>query len=254
MLNGYQYYKTGRKDCIVKNDNYLVVNEGQTWQSEITSESPVEMIVVAYHPEFLKKAIHSLTASAQSLLDDPFVATSGCETAYFESTYPNDDKIRQLFLQLKSSIISEKEDELFFEQIHFDLLELIFQKHQNSLKQASLLPAKSAAVQKELFQRLGIAKDYINAHLDEKIKLEEISKVAALSPYHFLRLFKALYKLTPHQYLTKERMRRAYYLLEHSSKTIREISYETGFENQSAFGRVFKNHFSASPLQVRKQF
>ncbi len=251
VLNGYQRYRVGEKDKIVKDDNYLIVNEGQTWFSEVAAEMPVEIIVIAFHPDLLKQAIHSLTASPEKLLDDPFFSRDE-GTAYFENTYPNDEQIKQLFLRLKTGIISEKNDELFFEQIHFDLLELIFQKHQSSLKKATLLPAKKRAVQKELFQRLGTAKDYMDAHLDQSMELFDISRVAALSPYHFLRLFKALYKMTPHQYLTNERMKLAHYLLQSSSKTVREIGIDAGFENHSAFGRVFKAAFGATPLQVRK--
>ncbi len=251
VLNGYQHYKVGNKDSVVKSDNYLIVNEGQTWSSEVAAETPVEIIVIAFHPDLLKQAVYGLTASPEKLLDDPFFSTDK-GTAYFENTYPNDERMKQLFLRLKTGIILEKNDELFFEQIHFDLLELIFQKHQNSLKKAELLPVKKSAVQKELFQRLGTAKDYMDAHLDQSMELFDISRVAALSPYHFLRLFKALYQMTPHQYLTSERMKLAHYLLEFSSKTVREISIETGFQNHSAFGRVFKNTFGATPLQVRK--
>ena len=249
VLNGYQYYKIGDADRVVKKDNYLIVNEGQEWSSAIETEMPVEMMVVAFHPEFVNRAIYSWTASTEKLLDDPFFSENK-QLNYFENTYPNDEAIFHSLAQLKQGIL-RKEEELFFEQAHFNLLELIFRKHQASEKQMDLIPAKKAAVKKELFLRLGTAKDYMDAHLGAPLDLAAISQIAALSPFHFLRLFKALYQTTPHQYLTKERMKRGHYLLQNSSKTIREISFEVGFENHSAFGRLFKNYYGLTPQAVR---
>lgn len=251
VLDGYQYYKAGHNDLVVKKDNYLILNQGQSWTSEIVSEAPVEMIVVAFHSDFIKKANHVLVTPTEQLLEDPFFSRDR-EINYFENTYPNDEQIKQLFLQLKTNITTGNKEELFYEQIYFDLLKSIFHQHQRALMQVSLVPAKKPSIRKELFQRLSLAKDFINAHVDKKLDLNEISKTAALSPYHFLRLFKAVYKITPFQYLTNERMKLARYLLESSSKTVGEISEVVGFEDQSAFGRVFKKHFGHPPLQLRK--
>ena len=250
VLNGYHYYKTGGNDRVVKKDNYLIVNQGQTWESEIDSETPVEAIVIAFHPEFLTTATHSLTKTIETLLDNPFDRSSN-EVNFFENTYPNDPQIQQLFLQFKKHILVGANEEMAFEQLYFDFFKKIFETHQTTINQAALIPAKKGAVKKELFQRLGIAKDYMMAHLGEQISLADISKVAALSPYHFLRLFKAVYQLTPHQFLTQERMKLAHYLLQSSTKTIQEICYDSGFENHSAFGRVFKKQFGRTPMEVR---
>lgn len=251
VLNGYQYYKTGKEDRMVKKDNYLIINEGQTWFSEIEAENPVEAIVLAFHPEVVKKVIYSLTHSSNILLDNP---THSKELNFnlSENTYLSDDKIKQLFLQIKAIIKSENNNDLLFEEVEYNMLELIFQKHQELLETSSLIPAKNKAVQKELMMRLGLAKDYIISNLDKKLSITTISMVAALSPYHFLRLFKALYKTTPHQFLTKERMKLAYYLLLNSSKTVQEITSEVGFESHSSFGRAFKNNYGMSPFMLRE--
>ncbi len=250
VLNGYHYYKTGGNDRVVKKDNYLIVNQGQTWESEIESETPVEAIVIAFHPAFLNTATHSLTKTTEVLLDNPFDSNTKAVN-FFENTYPNDPQIQQLFLQFKKHILEETKEEMAFEQLYFDFFKNIFEVHEKIKNQSQLIPSKKLAVKKELFQRLGIAKDYMMAHLGAQITLADISKVAALSPYHFLRLFKTVYQRTPHQFLTQERMKLAHYLLQSSTKTIQEICYDSGFENHSAFGRVFKKQFGRTPMEVR---
>ncbi len=250
VINGYQYYRMGQRRLVVKQDNYLIVNEGQSWWSEIESERPVEMVVVAFHPKFTEKANYALSTSPQQLLANPF-SSRGEPIEYFENTYASNQRIQQLFLGLKSGILSEINDELFFEQLYFDLLASIFEEHQHALKQASLLPAKKVVIRQELFKRLGVAKDFMDANFDQKITLQQISREAALSPYHFLRLFKSLHRTTPFQYLTSERLKAAQYLLANSSQSVLEISESVGFENNSAFGRSFKRHFGVSPARYR---
>jgi AraC-like DNA-binding protein len=252
VLSGYQYYKTGLADRMLTQDNYLITNQGQTWYSEIESEAEVEAIVVAFHPDMLGQAIYALYTDSEKLLDNPFTSYKE-DFVFSENTFQNDSCIKQLFLNFKYNIHAENCDELVFQQLEFNLLSLVFQKHQNQLNQAQLLPSKKKAVKEELHKRLGLAKDYMLANLDKKIEVQQISKVAALSPYHFLRLFKALYKITPHQYLTQERMKLTQYLLQNSSKSIKEIAYETAYDNHSAFGRVFKSYFGVSPKMFRKK-
>ncbi len=251
VLKGYQYYRVGQKDCVIQKDNYLITNEGQKWYSDIVdTEESVEILIVAFQHNFLSQAIHSLTASSKRLLDAPFSERSN-PIAFLESTYPNDQAIQQIFLQLKNAIASEHQEALMYDTLHFDLLQLIFQKHQDTLKQAELIPAKNKTIQEELYRRIAIAKDYIDAHLGQKLALTEVSRVAALSPFHFLRLFKAIYQITPYQYLTQKRMKYAHYLLTTSSKTVKEISLESGYENNSAFSRTFKQTYQITPSELR---
>ncbi len=250
VLDGYQYYKTGRKESIVKKDNYLIINEGEIWHSEIHAEKPVEALIVAFHPEYIKKAAFAFGNDSSALLDNPFHQTK--EGISFEkSTYAQEPQIARLFLKLKGQITSGECSDLYYEEIYLELMHLIFQNHQNYIKQSELIPLKKPAVRKELLKRLSLAKDYIDVYLKEPLSLDLISENAALSPYHFLRLFKSIYQITPHQYILKERMHLAKYMVLSETKTVKEIAYEIGYEDQSAFNRVFKRFYKKTPLQIR---
>lgn len=252
VINGYQYYKTGRHDRMLNSDNFLIINEGQQWYSEIEAEHAVEAIVVAFHPAIVKEFIYSLSTTSQDLLDNPFYPKSKA-LVFFENTNLATPELRALFLRLSKIINADVVDQLLFEELQFNLLQILFNNYQDLLTQAELIPAKKKSVQIELLQRLGLARDYILANLDQKIVLSDIAQVATLSPFHFLRLFKAVYQITPHQFIRQERINLAQYLLSNSSKSIQEICFDTGFENPSAFGRVFKSFHGKTPSQVRLQ-
>jgi AraC family transcriptional regulator len=97
---------------------------------------------------------------------------------------------------------------------------------------------------------LTLVKEYINHHLHQDLKLEEIAAIAQLSPYHFLRLFKQSMGITPHQYILQCRLNQAKDLLQHSELSIIEIATQTGFCDQSHLTRHFKRRLGITPKQL----
>lgn len=99
-------------------------------------------------------------------------------------------------------------------------------------------------------------REYIDEHLHQDLKLLELSAIAQISPYHFLRLFKQRMGITPHQYILRHRTEKAKHLLKHSELSIADIAVQTGFSDQSHLTRCFKRIFGITPkrlLQERSQ-
>lgn len=92
--------------------------------------------------------------------------------------------------------------------------------------------------------------DYIHHHLYQDLKLTDLSAIAQISPYHFLRLFKQQMGITPHQYILQCRIEKAKHLLQHSTMSISEIAMQTGFCDQSHLTRCFKRAVGATPKQL----
>ncbi len=119
-------------------------------------------------------------------------------------------------------------------------------------KQIAALPALSAAVRTELYSRLILAKDMIHSHYDREPDLDELCRETAMSKFHFLRMFKAVYGLTPYQYLVKVRMDKACGLLKHTTLPVATISAELGFEYPNSFIKAFQKAYGVSPLKWRR--
>jgi AraC family transcriptional regulator len=100
--------------------------------------------------------------------------------------------------------------------------------------------------------KLMLIKDYINTHLDRDLKLTELSSIAQISPYHFLRLFKKSVGIPPHQYILQQRIDRVKYLLRSSNLDIAEIALRVGFCDASHLNRCFKNSLGKIPSQWRQ--
>ncbi|GAB3552214.1 helix-hairpin-helix domain-containing protein [Spirosoma fluminis] len=116
------------------------------------------------------------------------------------------------------------------------------------------IPATHEATQKDLHKKLKLALTYMTKYPQEKITITQLADLAHLSPYHFIRLFRSAYELTPLQYLTRQRLKKASLLLKESDATVGNIVSQCGFENESAFIRLFRKEFRMTPIAYRKQF
>ncbi len=85
------------------------------------------------------------------------------------------------------------------------------------------------------------------------LSLQLLAKDAASSPYHFLRKFKSVMGISPHQYLIKTRILKASELLISTNLSIKEISVKVGFKDPSYFCRVFKKAKKVTPEEYRYQ-
>jgi AraC-like DNA-binding protein len=94
-------------------------------------------------------------------------------------------------------------------------------------------------------------KDYLQAHYAEEVSLQELARVANLSPSHFSFVFRQVVGLPPHAYQTKLRLAHAKTLLAQGYE-VDYVASETGFFDQSHFTQQFKRHYQVTPGSYRK--
>lgn len=93
---------------------------------------------------------------------------------------------------------------------------------------------------------------FIEAHLTEPVKVEEIAGAAGYSYYHFHRVFEAVVGETVGSYLRARRLSCAAHELIFSDKRIIDIACDYRFESQEAFNRAFKKMYQTTPGAYRK--
>jgi AraC-like DNA-binding protein len=97
-----------------------------------------------------------------------------------------------------------------------------------------------------LYRRLVQAKLFIDTHYADNIDLGNIADEAYFSKFHFIRLFKNIYRKTPHQYLIFVRIEKAMELLK-AGIPISDVCYAVGFESLSSFSGLFKRVVGITP-------
>jgi AraC family transcriptional regulator len=93
--------------------------------------------------------------------------------------------------------------------------------------------------------------DYVDADLTATITLDRMAGVAALSPFHFARTFKATTGLAPHRFVTTRRLEAAKAALLTSDASVVRVAHAVGFSNVSHFRRVFRREFGVAPGELR---
>lgn len=93
--------------------------------------------------------------------------------------------------------------------------------------------------------------EYIHANLASPIALADLAAQAGLSEYHFCRVFKKATRLSPYQYLLRQRVQRACAHLEKNRLSIQEIAFACGFGDPVQFSRHFKKVMGVTPTAYR---
>jgi AraC-like DNA-binding protein len=94
--------------------------------------------------------------------------------------------------------------------------------------------------------------DYMLAHLDKPIGLDQLAALISLSRYHFCTAFRISTGLTPHVWLTRQRMILAQRLLSDPNLSISEIALAVGFATPSAFAATFHRIVGTTPRSFRR--
>lgn len=102
--------------------------------------------------------------------------------------------------------------------------------------------------------RINLIYDYSFAHFKDKILLENIAQIANLTPNSFCRYFKAKTRKTYLQFINEIRVGHACKLLIEDEISIKQICYESGFNNFSSFHAAFKLITGQTPLNYKQKF
>jgi AraC-like DNA-binding protein len=98
------------------------------------------------------------------------------------------------------------------------------------------------------------ARDFINANLAGDPSIAEVANECELSASYFARAFKQATGVSPHRWLTKQRVERAKELLRDPGRELAEIAQTCGFVDQSHFTRVFSRSEGSSPGRWRRLY
>ncbi|MCS2154104.1 AraC family transcriptional regulator [Scandinavium goeteborgense] len=92
---------------------------------------------------------------------------------------------------------------------------------------------------------------YMEANLAQPLTLADLAQEAALSEYHFARMFTLSMKMAPHQYVMQRRMALAQELVRHTTLPLTDIALACGFSSASHFSNRFKSALGMTPSQLR---
>ena len=106
----------------------------------------------------------------------------------------------------------------------------------------------------ELLTRLCRARDLLRDWEDEPRPVSGVARDSGLTHFHFIRLFKAVFGETPHQYRSRAQIEKAKHLLILTNLSITEICMAVGFSSLGSFSALFARRVGMPPSEFQRRY
>ena len=250
FFGGTTHYRTDRGAYAVDEGTWFVVNHQQPYTINFDSRTLIRSCVVFFPDGWAEDVAQNFTATPTTLLDQP--DQHAAPVHFFETVRSGDDRVMPRMRALHAACRDHPvEDGWLEEQLRALLADMLLSQREH-LRAAAALPALRAATRHELYRRLCRGRDYLRATAEHAPSLADAARIACLSPFHFQRSFRAVFRVSPHEFVTGCRLDRARQLITDSPLPITEIAPAAGYESFGAFSRAFKLRFGAPPSHFRK--
>ncbi len=252
FYNGQAFYEVGCGRFAVDDNSYLILNHGQPYSITIDSASPMESFCIFFAGGFAEEVHRSLINNTARLVDAPEMSVMP-SINFFEKTYQHDDILSPALRHFRAVLAQRKDQPGWIQEQLHKIMQRLLRVHRQIYKEVEALGAVRASTREELYRRLYRARDYAHAMFDQSITLDEMAQIACLSPNHFLRTFRQVFRQSPHQYLTALRLERAKKLLAGTALPVTEVCYAVGFASLGSFSWLFRRRFGVSPEAYRQR-
>ncbi len=228
----------GRQDFFCRNAYYkstpgrvMLFNPEDIHDGHSGVAQNLEYLMIYIHPAQLQPLFKALGYRANSPLR-------------LNNTLLDDALLRQQILDLSQLLEGQAHSTIEFEANLFQLAQSLTRLH------GSLALAPQRSRTDTLLLR---AKEYIQANLSWDLSIADIAAAASMSKFHFIRLFRAQFGITPHQYVLNCRINNARKALQQGNNAT-QAAIASGFADASHLNRNFKRVFAMTPKQFQNQW
>ena len=104
----------------------------------------------------------------------------------------------------------------------------------------------------EYVRRVNRVIDHVRDHLGEDLSLAALARLAAFSPFHFHRVFRAVTGETVFGFIQRLRIERAASILRNDAeRSVLEVALDHGFGSAATFARAFRARFGTTATAWR---
>lgn len=252
VISGQENYRVGYNTYEVNKGEFLLVNDQAKIECHLQSETNVRGMCVYLDEQLLNVVYTKLSQEHQDF--DTLFKVNQSKLQFLEDVYQAKEagELGSILSQLGIYIQSSPNNQIPENDGIYELIaEKLLLQQAEVLRRVNRLKTAKSSTKQELYRRVSLAKQYIEKHYSEKVDIRKISRVAAISEYHFLRTFKQIFGLSPYKYLLKTRLQKASELLNKKAHSITEIASLTGFTDINSFSKSFKKEFQIAPSQFR---
>lgn len=226
---------------VVDDDAYLVVNPGDACLADASPEPAPQILSVYFSDSTLRRCLNGSALSAPQALFPAHLR-------------PSDRRVTPL---LRSLIREADGDGVTTSAAEWEaraealLRALLVEREHEQQRIAGLSHARERTRQ-EIHERISRATDHLLSHFDEPVNLAQLADVAGLAKFHFLRMFVAVHRVTPMEYLRCKRVAVASRLLRADGVSLGTVARQVGVADRSTLLRLFIDYRGTTPDQYRR--
>jgi AraC-like DNA-binding protein len=235
MATGAADYVSGGRSHRLGGPTLLLLNRGQPYRMRMRGTA--ESFVVFFPRRAADAAWNALTGYATAMPEVPTVAA-----AYA----PLQTHLRALH----AACTATQPDPARLNEMLHALLGDVAGLAKLRRGQADRLPAMRRTTRAELLRRVLRAEAYLR-EMGARATLDGAADAAALSPFHLIRVFGAVFGATPLAYAASLRLDHARAELMVGGRTIAAIARDAGYASRTAFDRAFARRFGTTPGAAR---
>ena len=257
---GVRYVATGREVYTVNGrkyelngGQYLLANQHADGHILIESKGATRGICIDIAHDLLSEVTASYlrpdTTEVDLALDQFFYSAS-----FLENQYSSEQMRVGNFLQTldQKLLLSAHDIGAINIEFYYKVAECILLDHIPIFKELQKIGTVKYDTRNELYRRAARGKKYMDDCFRQPISIPHIAKEAQLSEYHFYRIYKQIYDISPHQYLISKRLAYAYEMLQKGWVSISELAVDAGFADLPSFSKAFRKVYGLAPSHFAK--
>lgn len=236
VTGGRERYSLARRDVVVDDDNWLVLEEGNRYGSVLSAPRPAFSFCIFFRPGLAGEVAAALAQPPAAALDSPDTAPRPAGLS--EHLRAHGDAPSRHIAALAAAVrAGERDDEWLEQQLTLLLAQLLAAEAASRRDAAAGTPLR-ATQRAELRRRLRLGADFIESRYTEPLTLAQMAQAACLSRYHFVREFGRAYGLSPLAYLRRKRARAAERWLAEGVSDRAWVAAQCGFGSRWALQRA----------------
>lgn len=248
VVDGTELYAINGNRYVVKNREYILANAHSEGFVEVGSRKAVTGICIDVAPDILSEVVANVLEPDTPVCDidlDRFF--NSCD--FLENKYSAAGTHLGSYLMEVERELEEHpgRDLQMNREFYLLLAEKIVQDHLPVVRKLRSVRAVKSETRKDLLRKLEKAREYIDLFYQKDLAIERIALEAGLSEYHFFRLFRSVYALSPHQYILRKRLVFARKLIKQEGVAISAAAIISGFSDIHAFSKAFRKCFGYAP-------
>lgn len=136
------------------------------------------------------------------------------------------------------------------EAFFYRLIELYIGEYEQIVKRIRSIPAVKISTRKEMLRQVTMGKTFMDDCFADDIRIQDVARASNMSRYHFFRLFRAAFGISPHQYLCQKRLQNGRELLLSGQAPVFDVALRCGFADLPSFSKAFKRRFGVCPSDI----